>query len=150
MNGFGTVDLNAIHPATSPAFSLGNDYLSGPEYARYLEVLARIFHVPLLTSVEMRAVTQEDGLFRIATDTGTVRARTVVWAGGEFGGAAARRSQAFAAGTGSSELLALTGRAAGPRRRPHYSPERADVRVNSEDDHELCPLMGSSSMLMAT
>ncbi|CAQ02576.1 NAD(P)/FAD-dependent oxidoreductase [Clavibacter sepedonicus] len=90
-NGFGATDLNAIHPSTSPAYSLGVDYPSGSEYARYLAGVARHFPVPLMTGTEVTEVTPGDDGFRVETNRGTVGARTVVWAGGEFHDPAAAR-----------------------------------------------------------
>jgi len=83
-NGFGATDLNAVHPRTSPAFSLGTDYLSGPQYARYLRSVVAHFHLPVLDDTEVTSVAHDDDGFEVATSRGPVRARTVVWAGGEF------------------------------------------------------------------
>lgn len=95
-NGFGGADLNAIHPVTSPAYSLGVDYLDGAQYARYLRGTATHFGVPVVTGREVTAVRpvepgrrrigrrRSPGTFEVDTSHGTVRARTVVWAGGEF------------------------------------------------------------------
>ena len=138
-NGFGTVDLNAIHPATSPAFSLGNDYLSGPEYARYLEGVAGHFQIPLLTSVEAQVVAREGDLFRIATNSGTVRARTVVWAGGEFhepllggfpGASLADHSSTAAAWKPrNGELVVIGGYESGVELACHHAERGASVTV---------------------
>jgi len=85
-NGFGSTDLNAIHPNTSPAFSLGLDYPDGLGYAKYLRAVAAHFRLPILerTAVTGVDVDDRDGTFRVATSIGTVRARSLVWAGGEF------------------------------------------------------------------
>ena len=83
-NGFGATDLNAVHPRTSPAFSLGADYLTGPQYAKYLRSVVKHFQVPVLSDTEVTAVEAAGGGFTVATSRGPVSARTVVWAGGEF------------------------------------------------------------------
>lgn len=88
-NGYGAIDLNAIHPNTSPAFSLGVDYPSGPEYASHLEALVEHFELPVRTGIEVHQVESvTDGSigdhFVISTSDGQLRARRVVWAGGEF------------------------------------------------------------------
>jgi putative flavoprotein involved in K+ transport len=83
-NGFGATDLNSVHPETSPAFSLGVDYPSGAQYARYLRGVAKHFAVPVMTEAEVTAITVTEEGFALATSKGEVRARTVVWAGGEF------------------------------------------------------------------
>lgn len=83
-NGFGATDLNSIHPETSPAFSIGKDYLTGTEYARYLTGVATHFRVPVLTDTTVTDITHQDGSFRVETNRGPVTAQNVVWAGGEF------------------------------------------------------------------
>ncbi|WP_130179034.1 NAD(P)/FAD-dependent oxidoreductase [Cryobacterium sp. SO1] len=83
-NGFGATDLNSVHPETSPAFSLGVDYPTGAQYARYLRGVAKHFSVPVMTQTEVSAITATVEGFTLTTSKGTVLARTVVWAGGEF------------------------------------------------------------------
>jgi putative flavoprotein involved in K+ transport len=83
-NGFGATDLNSVHPETSPAFSLGVDYPTGAQYARYLRGVAKHFAVPVMAATEVTAITAIDEGFALATSKGEVRSRTVVWAGGEF------------------------------------------------------------------
>ena len=83
-NGFGATDLNAVHPETSPAFSLGVDYLTGPQYAKYLRSVVAHFRVPVLDDAEVTAVAQDEQGFRIQCRRGPVLARSLVWAGGEF------------------------------------------------------------------
>ncbi|MFV0433394.1 MAG: NAD(P)/FAD-dependent oxidoreductase [Leucobacter sp.] len=84
-NGFGATDLNAIHPETSPAFTLGVDYPSGAEYAKYLRSVARHFEVPVLNDTEVTAVSRHELGFEVFCSRGPVLARSLVWAGGEFG-----------------------------------------------------------------
>ncbi|MFY1637224.1 NAD(P)/FAD-dependent oxidoreductase [Solwaraspora sp. WMMB335] len=84
-NGFGATDLNAIHFETSPAFSLGTDYLSGRQYAKYLTAVTMHFRVPTMFGAEVQAVQRNADEFEVHSTRGIVRARTVVWAGGEFG-----------------------------------------------------------------
>jgi putative flavoprotein involved in K+ transport len=83
-NGFGATDLNSVHPETSPAFSLGVDYPTGAQYARYLRGVAKHFAVPVMTETEVTAITPLDEGFELNTTKGPVRSRTIVWAGGEF------------------------------------------------------------------
>jgi putative flavoprotein involved in K+ transport len=83
-NGFGATDLNSVHPETSPAFSLGVDYPTGAQYARYLRGVAKHFGVPVMTETEVSTITPLDHGFELNTSKGPVRSRTVVWAGGEF------------------------------------------------------------------
>ncbi|QYF75602.1 NAD(P)-binding domain-containing protein [Cryobacterium sp. PAMC25264] len=83
-NGFGATDLNSVHPQTSPAFSLGVDYPSGAQYARYLRGVARHFAVPIMAETEVTGIRPTTDGFAVDTSSGAVAARTVVWAGGEF------------------------------------------------------------------
>lgn len=83
-NGFGATDLNAVHPKTSPAFSLGMDYPNGVEYARYLGGVVRHFGVPILSDTEVTAVEPVADGFAVSTSRGPVHTRSLVWAGGEF------------------------------------------------------------------
>lgn len=95
-NGFGASDLNAIHPLTSPAFSLGVDYPDGERFARYLRGVAVHFDLPVVTGREVVAIRptgpgprrlgrrRAPGAFEVVTSHGTRMARTVIWAGGEF------------------------------------------------------------------
>ncbi|QNE46157.1 pyridine nucleotide-disulfide oxidoreductase [Glaciihabitans sp. INWT7] len=83
-NGFGATDLNSVHPATSPAFSLGTDYLTGEQYARYLRSVVSHFQVPVMDDAEVTAVTTHEAGFEVFSDRGPVVSRSLVWAGGEF------------------------------------------------------------------
>ncbi|GAA1693581.1 NAD(P)-binding domain-containing protein [Microcella alkalica] len=83
-NGFGATDLNSVHFATSPAYTLGVDYPTGAQYARYLTTVARHFRVPVMTGTEVTGVDRDDEVFVVRTSRGPVRARTLVWATGEY------------------------------------------------------------------
>ena len=85
-NQFGTLDLNAICLQTSPAYSLGVEHLTGKEYASYLQGVAKHFELPVATGVNVLSVTKTpwNKRFWVETSRGTIRARFVVWAGGEM------------------------------------------------------------------
>lgn len=83
-NGFGATDLNAVHPETSPAFSLGADYLTGAQYAKYLRSVVKHFRVPVMDDNEVIAVQRHTSGFEVLSARGPVVARSLVWAGGEF------------------------------------------------------------------
>lgn len=83
-NGFGSIDLNAIHPDTSPAYTLGVDYPTGPQYAAYLRGVAGHFHLPVREHTEVTAVEATSAGFVASTSAGPVRAQNVIWAAGEF------------------------------------------------------------------
>lgn len=85
-NQYGALDLNSVHPSTSPAFNLKTEHPTGPDYANYLEAVAAWGKLPVLTNTELHGLhTRPDGAFELTTSKGTVLARNVVWAGGEFG-----------------------------------------------------------------
>ena len=83
-NGFGATDLNAIHPLTSPAFSLGVDYPSGSQYGRYLRNVVKYFDLPVVTGTEVSWVEKTADGFVAKTSSGELPARKLVWAGGDF------------------------------------------------------------------
>lgn len=83
-NGFGQVDLNAVTPDTSPAFTLRKERLSGMDYARYLAAVAQYFALPIQTGVDVQRLSPTDGGFILQTSAGEIQARFVIWAAGEF------------------------------------------------------------------
>lgn len=83
-HAFGHLDLNAVMPGTSPAFSLRREHLSGNEYGRYLQAVADHFALPVQTAVEVERVQKEEDFFRVHTDQGVYTSRFVVWAAGEY------------------------------------------------------------------
>ena len=84
-NAFGLLDLNAIVPGTSPAYTLDREHPSGISYAKYLEAVADHFELPVKSGVEVCSITTEDnGTFTLTTTGRPVRARHVIWAAGEF------------------------------------------------------------------
>jgi len=85
-NAFGVRDLNAITPDTSPALALDVEHPTGNQYAGYLEAVADFHEVPIRTGVDVERVvpTGSEAGFRLETDGGSIDARYVVWAGGEF------------------------------------------------------------------
>ena len=85
-NQFGALDLNAVCLHTSPAYSGGVEHPTGREYARYLRNVAENFDLPVVTGVDVLSVATRAPRkgFRVKTNRGEVRARFVVWAGGEM------------------------------------------------------------------
>lgn len=85
-HAFGYLDLNAIVPQTSPAYSLGVEHPSGQLYAAYLKALQWHFAVPVITGIEVKSlVPQSENGFTLITSQGEWQARFVIWAAGEFG-----------------------------------------------------------------
>jgi thioredoxin reductase len=83
-NAFGHVDLNAVHPSTSPAFSLEEEHPGGGQYAQYLDAVACHADLPVRTGVDVRSVAYKNERFTLETNDGAYQARFVVWAAGEF------------------------------------------------------------------
>jgi putative flavoprotein involved in K+ transport len=85
-NTFGQLDLNAVAPNTSPAYTLQREHPSGAEYVEYLKVIARHFALPIREGVEVYALeAPADGGFILHSSMGDIRSRFVIWAAGEFG-----------------------------------------------------------------
>ncbi len=83
-NAYGLMDLNSIALHTSPAFSLGVEHPTGPQYADYLRGVSDHFQLPIRTEVEVNAVRPHDNGFVLDTSEGEIYSRYVVWAAGEF------------------------------------------------------------------
>jgi putative flavoprotein involved in K+ transport len=83
-NQYGTIDLNSVHPSTSPAFSLGTEHPTGAEYASYLKAVVNWAHIPVMTKTSLLGLRKEKGLFYAKTAKGDLVAKNVVWAAGEF------------------------------------------------------------------
>lgn len=83
-NSFGQIDLNAVSPHTSPAFSLGTEHPTGIEYAAYLQAVAKHYELPVKADMDVLRVSKVDELFHVETAKGAYRSRFVIWAAGEF------------------------------------------------------------------
>jgi putative flavoprotein involved in K+ transport len=83
-HGFGLLDLNAIAPDTSPAYTLEKEHLSGEEYASYLQILALHFTLPIHSYTKVRHVSKPNATFLIDTSEGQYEADILIWATGEF------------------------------------------------------------------
>ncbi len=83
-NAFGMVDLNAVTPTTSPAFTLGTQHPTGAEYAHYLQSVVDYYEIPVETHVNVESIRPTNGGFRLDTSQGPISTRFVVWAGGEY------------------------------------------------------------------
>ena len=79
------LDLNAIVPGTSPAYTLDREHASGIDYAKYLDAVVQHFELPVESGVDVCSLTTEDdGTFMLTTTDRPVQARHVIWAAGEF------------------------------------------------------------------
>jgi putative flavoprotein involved in K+ transport len=88
-NQFGQVDLNAVTPETSPAWTLLEEHPTGAEYARYLEAVVELEQLQVEPDCDVVDVREghgaDDGLLVVELiDRAPLRARTVVWAAGEM------------------------------------------------------------------
>ncbi|MGP3609151.1 NAD(P)/FAD-dependent oxidoreductase [Anoxybacteroides rupiense] len=82
--GFGALDLNAVSPTTSPAFTLRKERLSGEDYALYLDLLAEHYDLPIREEVNVTSVEKRGDRFVLKTNEGDYEADAVIWATGEF------------------------------------------------------------------
>ncbi|MBO2536707.1 NAD(P)/FAD-dependent oxidoreductase [Rummeliibacillus suwonensis] len=82
--GFGALDLNAIAPNTSPAYTFNKEHLSGEEYGDYLQLLAGYFELPIIEQTKVIRVKKEQDVFKLETNHGLIETRTLIWATGEF------------------------------------------------------------------
>ena len=84
-NAFGLLDLNAIVPGTSPAYTLDREHPSGIDYAMYLDNVVQYYELQVKPGTDVCSVAVEDkGTFTLTTNDRPVRARHVIWAAGEF------------------------------------------------------------------
>lgn len=84
-NSFKALDLNAITPDTSPAFTLKTEHPSGSLYAEYLGLVADYFKVNIEEGKKVYDIESSDNNFIVYTEGGDrIKSRFVVWAGGEF------------------------------------------------------------------
>ena len=83
-NSIGMLDLNSIAIGTSPAFSLEVEHPTGEEYAIYLRAVAHFFELPVRQNTDVMQIAKVGDGFRIDTADGTLQAKHVIWAAGEF------------------------------------------------------------------
>lgn len=83
-NSFGSIDLNAVTPETSPAFSLKTEHPTGVEYQRYLDNLTQHYALPVKEGVEVTGIRKVDEGYAVETSDSRYHCRFIVWAGGEF------------------------------------------------------------------
>lgn len=83
-NSFNAMDLNAVTPDTSPAYSLKTEHPSGKLYAEYLELVADHFKLNVQEQTNVTEIGKRDDVFFVHTPGGILQSRFIVWAGGEF------------------------------------------------------------------
>lgn len=82
--GFGQTDLNAVVPKTSPAYTLDMEHPTGEAYAKYLNVVAEHFAIPIKKGVQVKGINKKGSVFSLDTSEGLYQSRYVVWAGGQY------------------------------------------------------------------
>ncbi len=83
-NSIGMLDLNSIAIGVSPAFSLKVEHPTGRDYAAHLRGVAAFFNLPIRERASVLRITKHGEDFLIDTAEETLRAKHVIWAGGEF------------------------------------------------------------------
>ncbi|MBT2571509.1 NAD(P)/FAD-dependent oxidoreductase [Planococcus sp. ISL-110] len=67
-HGFGQLDLNAILPDTSPAYTFGKEHLSGEEYGDYLDLIAGHYDLPVREHTMVHHIEKRGERYWIQTD----------------------------------------------------------------------------------
>ncbi|MEM6796397.1 MAG: NAD(P)-binding domain-containing protein, partial [Acidobacteriota bacterium] len=83
-NSIGMLDMNSVAIGTSIAYSMGVEHPTGREYAFFLNLIAMHFEVPVCENTDVTSIVREGIGFTVETSAGTVRARNVIWAAGDF------------------------------------------------------------------
>jgi putative flavoprotein involved in K+ transport len=83
-NSIGMLDLNSVAIGTSPGYSLSQEHPSGGAYAAYLRSVAQFFELPTRSNTEVYSLHDDDHGFVLDTSAGSLRAKHVIWATGEF------------------------------------------------------------------
>ncbi len=83
-NSVGMLDLNSVVIGTSAAFSLEVEHPTGREYASFLNSIAEHFELPIQENTDVMRIARRGEEFAVETADGTVRARHVIWAAGDF------------------------------------------------------------------
>ncbi|EIW2096797.1 NAD(P)-binding domain-containing protein, partial [Enterococcus faecalis] len=83
-NGFGMPDLNAIAIDTSPSYTLGEERLSGKDYAKYLQLVSEEYKLPIKTNCKVQSIKKEKTGYLLETTKGFIHAEYVIFAMGEF------------------------------------------------------------------
>ena len=76
-------DLNAIAIDTSPSYTLGEERLSGKDYAKYLQLVSEEYKLPIKTNCKFNLLKRKTG-YLLETTKGFIYAEYVIFAMGEF------------------------------------------------------------------
>lgn len=83
-NSIGMLDLNSIAIGISPAFSMRVEHPTGKEYAEHLQDISEFFELPIKEETYVESIEKNDDLFFLETQEGTLQAKNVIWAAGEY------------------------------------------------------------------
>lgn len=83
-NGFGMSDLNAISVDTSPAFTLGKERLSGKDYAKYLDLAAKEYQLPVFTNRKVQKIVKKKNGYLLETIQEEIFTEYLIFAMGEY------------------------------------------------------------------
>ena len=83
-NSVGMLDLNSVVIGTSAAWSLEVEHPSGRQYAAFLKAIADHFELPIQEGVDVLRIDRSGEEFVVETTAGSLRARHVIWAAGDF------------------------------------------------------------------
>jgi len=83
-NFFGSPDLNALSPDTSPGYLLGTEHPTGNQYAMYVQKLAEFYELPIQEKTQVTSLKKSKSVFYLTTNQGEYTADVVIWAGGEY------------------------------------------------------------------
>ncbi len=83
-NSIGMLDLNSIAVGTSPAYSLRAEHPTGSQFAHHLQEVAAYFELPVYPGVDVQSVVPDEEGFALETSQGTMQAKYLIWAAGEF------------------------------------------------------------------
>ena len=83
-NSIGMLDLNSIAIGISPAFSMKVEHPNGKEFADHLLDIAKYFDLPILQNTNVKNISKKKNTFTLECDEGTLLAKNLIWAAGEF------------------------------------------------------------------
>ena len=83
-NSVGMLDLNSVVIGTSAAWSLEVEHPTGRQYAAFLKAIADHFELPIQEGVDVLRIDRSGEEFVVETTAGSLRARHVIWAAGDF------------------------------------------------------------------
>lgn len=83
-NSIGMLDLNSIAIGISPAFSMKVEHPTGKEYAEHLQDISDFFELPVQEKTDVKSIEKIERLFHLETSEGTLLAKNVIWAAGEY------------------------------------------------------------------